>query len=153
MMTVRETSRDEVIDQLTVTLVQRASLLTRLVFRHARPGISRTESSLLLTLRGGPQRITTLAELEGVAQPTVTLLVSAMQESGWVVRERDPQDRRVVLVSLTERGRAALDEARERYRPIMHARLAELPDEQLAALESASEALASLIDAFQDEAR
>ena len=139
------------LDELAVALVQRASLLTRLVFRHAHPGMSRSETSLLGTLRDGPQRITTLAELEGLAQPTVTMLVKQLEQRGWVVRQRAAQDGRVVLVSLTDGGREALDRLRARYRPLLRAGLAELSDEQRAALADAGDALAGLIEVLQRE--
>jgi DNA-binding MarR family transcriptional regulator len=113
--------------------------------------MSRTEASLLATLRAGPQRITTLAALEGLAQPTVTTLVNRLEKQGWVLRERASEDARVVLVSLTEEGVAALAEMRARYRPLLRNGMSQLPDDQLAALADASEALAVLIDVLQQE--
>ncbi|MFM9377521.1 MarR family winged helix-turn-helix transcriptional regulator [Gordonia sp. VNK21] len=53
----------------------------------------------------GPQRITVLAEQQGVAQPSMTALVSGLEQSGSVVRRRDPADGRAILVELTEQGR------------------------------------------------
>jgi DNA-binding MarR family transcriptional regulator len=144
-------AHDEALDELGVGLVQRASLLTRLVFRHAQPGMSRSEGSVLATLRDGPQRITALAELEGLAQPTVTKLVNRLADLGWVARERATEDGRVVLVSLTPAGHDALGVLRERYRPLLRAGLAQLSDEQLAALVDATGALAALIDVLQKE--
>jgi DNA-binding MarR family transcriptional regulator len=142
---------DEALDDLAVTLVQQASLLTRLVFRHAQKGMSRNEASLLGRLDGGPQQITALAEYEGLAQPTITLLVRRLERCGWVRRERAPEDRRVVRVSLTEEGRSALYEMRARYRPLLRACLAALPSEQLAALEGATDAMAGLVNELQKE--
>jgi DNA-binding MarR family transcriptional regulator len=149
MMRGQTASDQQALDHLTVTIVQQASLLTRLVFRHADTGMSRSEASVLGTLRAGPQRITTLAELEGLAQPTVTILVKRLEDRGWVVRERATGDGRVVMVSLTDAGREALGEIRERYRPLLRAGLGELSDEQLAALTEGAEALAILIDTLQ----
>jgi DNA-binding MarR family transcriptional regulator len=143
------TSDQQALDHLTATIVQQASLLTRLVFRQAGTGMSRSEASVLGTLREGPQRITALAELEGLAQPTVTILVKRLEDRGWVVRERTTGDGRVVMVSLTDAGREALSEIRERYRPLLRAGLSELSDEQLAALTQGAEALAILIDTLQ----
>jgi DNA-binding MarR family transcriptional regulator len=58
-------------------------------------------STLELT---GPRRITDLAACEGVMQPSMTALVSALERSGLVERRRDSSDRRVVLVALTPDG-------------------------------------------------
>ena len=141
------------LDELAVLLAQQASSLSRLVFNHGKLGMTRSESSLLVTLRGGPQRITALAELEGLAQPTVTVLVKRMEERGWVSRGHSADDGRVVLVSLTSTGRQALEQWRERYRPRLRAGLEELSGEQLAALVDAGSAYAALVDRLQSEAR
>jgi DNA-binding MarR family transcriptional regulator len=146
---VQKTPDQQALDHLTVTIVQQASLLTRLVFRHADTGMSRSEASVLGTLRAGPQRITALAELEGLAQPTVTLLVKRLEDRGWVLRERATDDGRVVMVSMTDAGREALDEIRDRYRPLLRAGLSELSDEQFTALVEGTEALTILIDTLQ----
>lgn len=68
-----------------------------------------TSISTLATLRRkGPRRITELAASEGIAQPSVTALVSALERAGFVQRHSDPADRRVVLVALTDAGDAYL---------------------------------------------
>lgn len=148
-MIVDEAPREHALDELAVTLLQNASLLTRLLFRRAEAGISRSEASLLAGLENGPQRITTLAEYEGLAQPTITRLVEQVEKYGWVRRERASEDRRVVLVSLTTGGREALREFRARYRPLLLGCLAALSDEQVSALESATEAMAALVSEMQ----
>jgi DNA-binding MarR family transcriptional regulator len=61
--------------------------------------------------------MTRVAELVGSGLPTATGLISRMEERGLVRRDHDTRDRRVVLVSLTERGAAdiaALNDARRR---------------------------------------
>lgn len=149
-MTAQEAPPEHALDELATTLLQNASLLTRLVFRHAEAGISRSEASLLARLEDGPERITTLAGYEGLAQPTITRLVEQLEKYGWVRRVRAPDDRRVVLVSLTADGRGALREFRARYRPLVLACLAALTDEQVEALEGATDAMAALISEMQN---
>jgi DNA-binding MarR family transcriptional regulator len=46
-----------------------------------------------------------IAELLGIGLPNVTGIVDRMEERGLVERSRDPEDRRVVHVRLTEAGR------------------------------------------------
>jgi DNA-binding MarR family transcriptional regulator len=142
----------ETLDQLAVTLLQQASLLTRLVFRHAQVGVSRSEAGLLAKLEGGPQQITALAAHEGLAQPTITRLVENLETRGLVRRERGPEDRRVVRVFLTDDGRRAVDEIRARFRPLLRECLAALSADQVADLEAATAAMASLINELQKEA-
>jgi len=71
--------------------------------------MSLTQALALNTLRDlGPQRVTDLAQLEGVRQPTCTGLVNAMEAEGWVQRRVDGADKRVVFIELTEAGHAIL---------------------------------------------
>src|ERR1700733_2756569 len=141
------------LDEFAVSLAQQASALSRLVFNQGQLGMTRSESSLLVTLRGGPQRITALAELEGLAQPTVTVLVKRLEQRGWVVREHPADDGRVVLVSLTAAGHDALAQWRERYRPRLRAGLEQLSEQQLAAVVDAGDAFAVLIEVLQHDGR
>jgi DNA-binding MarR family transcriptional regulator len=141
--------RDTAIDAVATALVPAASRITRLLLRRAPQRISRSDAGVLSALTGGPRRITELADLEGHAQPTMTLLVKRLEERGWVARERHPADGRVVLVSLTEAGVAALEDVRAAYRTVLRGQLAALPDERLAALLTATEALEGLLDAIQ----
>ena len=46
----------------------------------------------------------------GVGLPTVTNLVSKLEEKGLVSREHDTTDRRVVFCSVTERGKAEIEQ-------------------------------------------
>ena len=67
--------------------------------------ISLTSASTLATVeRTGPQRITDLATIEGVTQPSMTALVTVLERAGLVERRQDPRDQRVVLVALTAAG-------------------------------------------------
>lgn len=73
-----------------------------------------TASLTLVTLDiCGPCRITELATLEGVSQPSMSGVVSGLERAGLVERRRDPEDRRVVLVALTPAGLRYLQRRRE----------------------------------------
>jgi DNA-binding MarR family transcriptional regulator len=143
------TDREHDIDAVAGALVPAASRVTRLVLRRVTPRLSRSEAGLLAALDGGPRRITELADLEGHAQPTMTLLVKRLGAKGWVARERDPGDRRVVLVSLTDAGSAALEDVRAAYRAVLRDHLVAMSDDEIAALVHATEALESLLAALQ----
>jgi DNA-binding MarR family transcriptional regulator len=49
-----------------------------------------------------------LAELAGVTRATMTGLVDTLERDGWVRREPDVQDRRMMLVRLMPKGHQAL---------------------------------------------
>jgi DNA-binding MarR family transcriptional regulator len=145
------TSRSKQVDYVSSELLPGAALLTRLLVRELGGDLSRTEIGLLRTLAAGPRRITELAELEGLAQPTITIVIKQLEEKGLVTRTRQSGDGRVVLVDLTGSGSAALADYRGRLRAVVGAYLAEISDEQVEALATATETLAQLIDLLQQQ--
>ena len=144
-----DVDRASAIEEVSATLVPRASLVTRLLLRRAGRRISRSEAGLLAALDGGPRRITELADREGLAQPTITLVVKRLLERGWVARGRDAADGRAVLVSLTDEGAAVLEDVRADYRSALRGHLAAMSDEEIAALTAATTALQGLIEVLQ----
>jgi len=150
MSTELATDRSARIDEVAADLLPRASQLTRLLLSGGSRTLTRAEGGLLSTLAAGPRRITELAVSEVLAQPTVTQLVDRLQRRGLVERARDARDGRVVLVSITDAGRAALEGTREEYRVTLRAAAADLPDADLDALVAATRALERLIDAVQE---
>jgi DNA-binding MarR family transcriptional regulator len=145
-----DNERAERIDYVAEHLLSRSALLVRMLVRQVRnTKISRTEGEVLIILSDGPRRITELAELEGIAQPTMTLLVKRLQENGWVAREGLAADGRVVMITITDAGRAAVEAFRAQFMIAMRADLQELPDQQLTALCVATETLGSFVDELQ----
>jgi DNA-binding MarR family transcriptional regulator len=62
--------------------------------------------------RHGPIRFSELAQHLHIAPRSATEVVDAVAAKGLVERAPDPTDRRAVLVSLTDRGRELMEEAR-----------------------------------------
>jgi DNA-binding MarR family transcriptional regulator len=147
----RHLERSERIAYVSSQLLTRASLLTRLLVSRLGGELSRTEAGVLSTLSGGPRRITELAELERLKQPTMTLLVQRLEQQGLVSREHHADDGRVVLVDLTQAGRAALEDYRAQARAALSAYVAEMSDEQVEALATATETLEQLVTLLQRE--
>ena len=142
-------ARSERMDRISTELLPQAALLTRLIVRQLGGELSRTELGLLKTLGGGSRRITELAQLEGLAQPTVTILIKQLEDRGLVTRTRQADDGRVVLVGLTEAGNVAVEDYRGKVRAALGRYLAEISDEQVEALATATETLAQLVDILQ----
>jgi DNA-binding MarR family transcriptional regulator len=148
-----QAERVEQVDYVAEHLLSRAAVLVRLLVRQVRSGeISRTEMEVLSILRDGPRNITELTELEGIAQPTMTLLVKRLQEKGWLRREGLPEDGRVVMISLTKAGSAAQQKFRARFLAALRVDLQELSDQQLEELSAATETLSSFVDDLQQRA-
>lgn len=148
-MTSGSSQRSEAIDLVAGTLLARANRLTRLLMRSGAHELSRTEAGVLSTLVDGPRRITELAATEALAQPTVTQLVDKLQGRGLVARGRAADDRRVVLVEISDLGRERLEEVRAVIRASMREALADLPAAELTELVHAAETLGGLIEKLQ----
>jgi DNA-binding MarR family transcriptional regulator len=141
------------VQHISTHLPARIGLLLRLLTKELGERYSHTDARILNSLTDGPKRIGDLAELEGLAQPTMTLLVKRMEERGLVRRERQTRDQRVVLVWLTDAGEAALRDLRALAAAGLRGHLDAMPDDQLKAVSAATDALAQLITALQGEGR
>ena len=105
-------------------------------------GLTRSQLTVLGALReGGARRITELAALEQVTQPSMTVMVSRMARLGWVSRRQDPADRRGVQVLLTDSGRQQHDQALAAYVDTLAGRMRRIDAHHRAALAAAIEAL------------
>jgi DNA-binding MarR family transcriptional regulator len=78
-------------------------------------GLSLAQYHVLEPLASGPRTNRELAELAGISAPTATRIVDGLLEREWVSRVGDLTDRRAVVISLTETGRAALTKKQREY--------------------------------------
>jgi DNA-binding MarR family transcriptional regulator len=144
-------TRAQTTDLVAGAFLHRASRFTRLVMRSGARDLTRTEAGLLGTLLDGPRRISELAETEALAQPTVTQLVDKLVRRGLVVREKTPDDGRVVLVSATEEGAGQLAATRAVNREVVRSLVADLDDDDLQALARATDVLGRLLEPLQQK--
>jgi DNA-binding MarR family transcriptional regulator len=128
--------------------------LTPLAVRRRGQELSLTASSTLATLeRTGPRRLTDLAVNEGVTQPSMTAVVTQLEDLGFAERRRDPGDGRVVLVAVTRAGKQYLRSMRRAGASVFTALIDRLPEEDVAALSAALPALRHLLDLVEGETR
>jgi DNA-binding MarR family transcriptional regulator len=79
--------------------------------RLVRLGISMAQLNIMYTLqRSGVMPMSRLAELLGVSLSNASGLVDRMEERGFIERTRVPEDRRIVLVHVTEAGTRMIQE-------------------------------------------
>ena len=117
-----------------------------------RDGLSLTAASTLRRLeRSGPQRLCDLHAPEGVTQPAMTQLVTRLEKDGLAQRGSDPADGRVVVVSITEAGRATVERRRAGNAEALSERLRVLPAEDRAAILAALPAMARLSDLIAEQ--
>jgi DNA-binding MarR family transcriptional regulator len=111
--------------------------------------IPRGMRSVLFALSAEPLQITQIARQEGIGQSAATRMVARLEALGLVRRERSDADRRVVMVSVTDRGRTELEYMREESRQVMRDVLRDRTATELRQLTRASEALELLIGLIQ----
>ncbi|TDE30813.1 MarR family transcriptional regulator [Actinomadura sp. 6K520] len=107
--------------------------------------ITSQQLSVLTSLDQGPRRMTELAAEHGVRLPTMTAQVNRLERDGLITRGRDGADARVVIVRLTPTGRDRLAAGREHRIDLLAARLAQMTDEERAAVAAALPALDKLL--------
>lgn len=66
--------------------------------------------------RAGPLSTGELAQALGITHGSATVACQRLEKAGLVTRERQVEDERVVLVALTEEGRAQFDALRQQKR-------------------------------------
>src|SRR5215475_3695510 len=119
--------------------------LSRRLRRHELAGLTPTQLSALATVeRAGPLRLGDLAAAEGIAPSTLTRLVTALEERGYVDRCPVPGDARASTLAIAPAGRAVLERIRQESTTVLAESLRMLTGEQLAALAAALPALEQL---------
>lgn len=104
-----------------------------------------TQLSTLGTLaRLGPTTLGELAGAERIQPPSMTRIVSGLEERGLVGREPHDTDRRLVIVRLTDEGSELLAADRRRRDAWLNKRLRELTPDEREALRRAAPVLEKL---------
>lgn len=116
--------------------------------RHPANDLSLGQMAVLgLLLRRGDLTVGELAKLERVRPPSMTRTVKCLEESGSVVRSAHETDGRVVVVSLTDPGRALVLADRSRRDAWLAIQLTHLTADERAALRRAAPILDRLSQA------
>lgn len=83
------------------------------------------------------RNMTSVARSLGVTTGTLTIAVNSLVKKGYVERVRSEEDRRVVLVSPSEKGKKAYLHHRQFHEQMIEAIVEELSEEEQAVLEKA----------------
>ncbi len=94
-----------------------------------------------------PKSMTTVAKLMKVTTGTLTKAMDGLTDKGYVIRERSTQDKRVVWVYLTEKGKAAFAHHEEFHRDMIANIKGQLTEQETPIL---IYALAKLVDYFRE---
>jgi DNA-binding MarR family transcriptional regulator len=121
--------------------------LSRRLRRHELAGLTPTQLAALATVgHSGPMRLGDLAAAEGIAPSTLTRLVTALEDSGYVRRYADPSDARASTLAITAHGQDALERIRTESTRALAASMQLLAPAQRAALAAALPVLEQLAE-------
>jgi DNA-binding MarR family transcriptional regulator len=141
----RAEAADASADLVAQILDQLQPLISRQRRAVARQGCLRAISSthlhvLFLLESEGPMAMSRLAELLDVSLPNVTGIVDRMAERGFVERDREAEDRRVVTIRAAKAGLEAVEEMDQIRRRTVGSIIARLtPEQQRRALQTFTE--------------
>jgi DNA-binding MarR family transcriptional regulator len=106
---------------------------------------------VLLLFLNGPSRMSVIASALGISLATATGVVDRLVEHNFVLREGDPEDRRVVLCRLSDKGERLISRlwllSRERAKELLKA----IPMSQLLFVKEAVETLLKAGEAMEGE--
>ncbi len=111
--------------------------IRRVIAERARmldPDLSPVAYSMMTALNdSGPQRASALVEIFSVDKGAVSRQVQALVELGLIERSPDPEDRRAMILAVTEEGRRRLATIAQARRHQLTTRLESWSDEELSA--------------------
>ncbi|HTU73198.1 MAG TPA: MarR family transcriptional regulator [Trebonia sp.] len=88
-----------------------------------------------------------LADYEKVQPPSMTRVIAVLEERGLVRRSAHPTDRRQVVLTVTDEGRALVDRVRRRKEAWLTQRMQELSAQEVEILRAAAPILEKLSQA------
>lgn len=136
MSTARKKRNEDIADHLHSAAIH---LLRTLRKVDDETGLTAPRLSVLSVLVfAGPRTLGQLAKAEQVRPPTMTRLVDALENEGFVKRVTDSSDGRVTIISATKKGEALMWLGRSRRVESLAARLDKLSKQELAELDRAA---------------
>lgn len=96
-----------------------------------------------------PKNMSTVAKALAVTTGTLTISVNSLVKKGFVDRVRSEEDRRVVLISLTEQGKKAYRQHQSFHEDMINAAVAQLNEDEKVILQKALTDLNSFFRSWQ----
>ena len=99
---------------------------------------------------GEPKNMSSIARELSVTMGTLTIAMNSLVKKGYVVRQRGRADRRVVYISLSEKGTKAYHRQKRFHEDMVKNAVKELTEEELKALLKALRSLSSWVKSFEE---
>ena len=109
-------------------------------------GITSSQFHTIRRISQGDASVSTLANCMHVSRPNVSRSVDDLVNNGLVNRRRDPDDRRNIQLSLTDKGKKMIKNLHNKYGGILVEQFSILSDEELRVMSSALKSMKKVID-------
>jgi DNA-binding MarR family transcriptional regulator len=100
---------------------------------------------------GDGKNMSSIAKRLNITVGSLTTAMNALVKKGYVVRSRSEEDRRVVLVQLTEKGVAAYNQHAEYHKNMVNAIVDVLDEEEQRVLAKSLEAVTEFFEGYRKE--
>ena len=95
--------------------------------------------------RRGMLSMSDIGKCLSMPKPHITVIVDRLIDEGYVVRQNDPKDRRIVNISLTDKGLIDFEELNETLSLTLKSKLILLSEKELDQLSTASQQLKEIL--------
>ena len=99
---------------------------------------------------GEPKNMSAIARELSVTMGTLTIAMNSLVKKGYVIRQRGKADRRVVYISLSEKGTKAYHRHKDFHEQMVKSAVKELTEEELKALIKALRSLRAGMKSFEE---
>lgn len=107
-------------------------------------GLNVTEFAVLeLLYSKGPQPIQRIRDRVLIASSSISYVVSQLEEKGWIIRAKDPSDKRVFNATLTDKGQAFMEEIFPQHAATLEQAFSVLTDDELTTIQQAFKKLSA----------
>jgi DNA-binding MarR family transcriptional regulator len=136
------------IDQIAENLITIHPLLYKSISRPLRNHTSITPGGMFVLgslKRHGILSMTDIGKYLSMPKPHITVIVDKLIEEGYVERQNDPKDRRIINIQITETGLKDFETIKQSISENMKSKLVMLNDEELDQLEAASKQVKEIL--------
>lgn len=136
------------IDSIADNLISIHPLLFKSISKPLRNQTSITPGGMFVLgslKRNGTQSMSDIGKCLSMPKPHVTVIVDKLIEEGYVKRQSDPNDRRVVNILLTEKGLVDFESIKQEISENLKIKLSKLSDEEQEILADASQKVREIL--------
>ena len=136
------------INKVTDNLLALMPLYHKHIFRinQRTSGLESAQHRVLgVLMKSGPHSMSEIGRMLYISKPYMTVLIDSLIEKGWIERGSDPDDRRVIIITITPSGKRQLRRVFEGYKTDIKSLLAGLESEDIEKLCTSLEHLQKIL--------